>query len=180
MSRYGGEEYRYARPIAEGLVQNASFGVWLLEKTRFGRFARAARLLHEEQKARRTPQAENWWRSYWTTDSSCACGECGERETDLLAIFEAPEDYRFALHVEVKSPRDHFGREQAKDYGRRATCWKGRDSAPPTVLPHDDATTLLACESDFVDRNRADVELFDAVVTFEEITDWLSPYPDPE
>jgi hypothetical protein len=178
--KYGPEEYRYARPIAGGLIDNAPFRIWLLEKTRFREDAKMAQPLHKEQKARRTVRAENWWRCYYVKNSSCSCGDCGERETDLLAIFSTPQDYRFALHVEVKSPHDKFSLDQAKDYGRRANCWKGREKAPRTVLPHDEATTVLACERSFVSKNANHASLFDTVVSFDEIASWLSPYPDPK
>src|ERR1700687_9573 len=180
MSRYGADEYRYASPIALGLVQSAPFRVWLIKKTRFSCHADLSRLLHEEQRARRTPQAENWWRSYWVTNSSCSCRRCGERETDLLAIFSTPDDQRFALHVEVKSPNDKFSLDQARDYPRRADCWKGREKAPKTILPHEDAGTVLVCDQRFVALNKTHASFFETVITFDEISSWLSPFPNPK
>lgn len=177
MSRYGPDEFGYANPIAVGLVENIPFRVWFLSKTPFRRYAEIARLLHEEQRTTRSPTADNWWRSYWVMASSCACGECRERETDLLAIFSTPDDYRFALHVEVKSPRDRFSLDQAIDYQRRAKCWSGRANAPKTIFPHDVAATVLACEAGFANLNSYQTSLFNAVITFDEISQWLSPYP---
>ena len=172
-------EYRYARPIAEALRQDAIFRSWFLAQTKFVNFAEEARLLDSEQKARRSRNAENWWRSYWAGSAYPYRIECGERETDLLAVFEALNGRRFAVHVEVKAPGDRFGVEQARDYASRAICWSGPGRAPQTVLPHDEATTVLCCERSFARSNPDEAGLFAAVITFDDISARIiGPFPD--
>lgn len=177
MDRYGKNEWLYAYPIANALVTDDRFRHWFVSMTPFKDHAMTARLLWEEQKARRTKGSETWWRSYWTGSSYKHRAECGERETDLLAVFEAFEGFRFALHVEVKAPGDKFGVDQARDYGRRAKCWKGRDRAPKTVLPHDDAATILCCEGMFAHSNPEKSGLFDTVLHHSDIAKFIEPYP---
>jgi hypothetical protein len=173
MTRYGEHEWRYAEPIAGALEREPSFRAWFLRQTNFHEHADYARLLHEEQKIRRSASAETWWRSYWTTRSYSHFAECGERETDLLAVFEVPSGFRFALHVEVKAPGDRFGLEQARDYGRRAVCWKGRGREPGTVLPHDEAGTVLCCSASFASLYPRESQLFDSVVLHEDTKRWI-------
>lgn len=179
MPNYGEEELRYALPIASALEFDAGFRAWFVGKTKFAPHATIAHLNYKEQLARRTRNTKNWWRSYWTTKSSCHCGNCRERETDLMAVFSLPNGYRFALHVEVKGPHDRFSVDQARDYGSRANCWAGRDRAPKRILPHDAASTVLVCDSVFRLANKEHVDLFDSVITFDEISALISPYPDP-
>lgn len=171
--RYGHREFQYAEPIANGLVENDLFRRWVVQCSPFAEHAETSILLHHEQKATRTASAENWWRSYWVSKRYTHFAECGERETDLLAVFETKENFRFALHIEVKAPNDRFSLNQAMDYKRRAACWSGRERAPRTVVPHDAAATLLCCEQGFLQRHTAEVGQFDAAVTFEEIGDFL-------
>ena len=179
MSKYGEEEVRYARPIAAGLQNNPSFRLWFIEQTSFAQYALIARLNDEEQKALRTPGTLTWWRSYWTMKASCHCGNCRERETDLMAVFSNPDGYRFALHVEVKGPHDRFSLDQARDYRSRADCWKGRERAPKRILPHDKASTVLICDDKFKQDNRVHLDFFDTIITFGQIASQISPYPDP-
>lgn len=106
MERYGKNEWLYALPIATALASDQQFRQWFISMTPFSSHATVARLLWEEQKAGRTKGSETWWRSYWTGSSYQYRAECAERKTDLLAIFEVPSGFRFALHVEVKAPGD--------------------------------------------------------------------------
>ncbi len=179
MPQYAHHEYRFAKPIADGLIQDLNFRIWLIEQTRFAKFSKNANLLNSEQKAKRSRKARNWWASYWVSHSGCACLQCGERETDLLAIFSTPNDFRFALHIEVKSPSDKFRDGQAKDYGLRAKCWAGRKNSPQTVLPHNEASTILVCSNEFASLNSGEADQFDTVITFEALSLWLNPYPRP-
>ena len=180
MARYGGNEWPYALSIAEALASETTFRVWFLEQTIFRQHAVNARLMLEEQKSTRSKSSETWWRSYWTGSSYPYFADCGERETDLLAVFESKVDFRFALHIEVKAPGDRFGDNQARDYPRRAACWKGRDRAPRTVVPHDDATTVLCCPIAFAEKHKAEAAHFDTVVSHEQTATVLPAFPWPK
>lgn len=106
-ARYGANEYRYARPIAQALEMDAKFRRWILAKLSF---PTDAYLMNREQLAQRSANAENWWRSYYAGSAYQFKAECGERETDLLAVFQT-SDRRLAIHFEVKAPGDKFGVE---------------------------------------------------------------------
>jgi hypothetical protein len=174
------EEFRYAKPIADGIVEDDSFRRWLISQTRFSSSAGDARSLWKEQLERRAPGTPHWWRHYFVGKKSCACKQCGERETDILAVFENSVGFRFALHVEVKSPRDKLSIDQAKNYKTRSECWSGREKSHKTVLQHDEATTMLVCSSEFARTEMSKISEFDVVLGFDEVTQHLSPYPASE
>ncbi|MBV9551074.1 MAG: hypothetical protein JO256_15505 [Alphaproteobacteria bacterium] len=84
----------------------------------------------------------------------------------MLTIFEA-RGTRFAVHFEVKQPKDKFGDKQAEAYPLRAACWVRQ--APDSVLPHSDADTALLCSSTKLADYSEHLEHFGAIITFEEI-----------
>src|SRR5271163_3840627 len=96
---YGSTEFAYAKPFADALVDDPAFRSWVLRRTKFAHLAEGSRLLSEEMKARRSSSSTNWWRSHYTDEDG---------ETDILAVFEAAAGFRFALHFEVKQPKDRF------------------------------------------------------------------------
>jgi hypothetical protein len=168
---YGHLEKRYSRPIAEALVSNAEFRTWLLSRTMFSDFAATARLMDQEMLAKRSKAATSWWASHFT--ESCRCAGCRGQETDLLAIFEAEHAFRFALHVEVKHPRDKFKQDgtQAASYPIRAVCWASNGAAPPKVLPHSAATAVLLYSSGKAIEYAPHLSHFATLITLEEIAD---------
>ncbi|MCK1341964.1 hypothetical protein IVB38_39865 [Bradyrhizobium sp. 38] len=164
--KYGSVEYQYAAPIARGLVEDADFRRWVLSKFNFSSSS-DARILHREMQVhRRNPTAE-WWRFYFT--EACRCLGCSGKETDILAIFEDERSRRFAIHFEIKQPKDKFKADgvQARGYPLRAECWVGKP--PPRVLPHQEASTGIF----FSEAKRAEYEPhldnFRTKITFEEI-----------
>jgi hypothetical protein len=142
--RYGAVEFAYAEPFANALVEDSSFRAWVLRQTKFSEFADEARILSDEMMALRAG-ATTSWRSHYT--EKCRCQGCSGQETDILAIFESTTGTRFALHFEVKHPGDKFptNKDQAANYALRAKCWV--DNPPQSVLPHDDAATVLLCSA---------------------------------
>jgi hypothetical protein len=165
--RYGGLEFQYAEPFANGLVGDLEFRSWVLSQTKFGGVAQTATVLHKEMAAKRSAKAENWWRSHFS--ERCRCPGCSGQETDLLAIFEAPDRDRFALHFEVKQPTDHFpkGKDQAANYALRASCWVA--NPPAAILSHGDAATVLLCSQARLRGYGDQPRKFDSVITFERI-----------
>jgi hypothetical protein len=164
--RYGEKEKEFSEPFANQLATNPAFLHWMLDKTKF-RDVNGARVLAEEMKRKRSKRATTWWASHYT--ESCRCFGCEGSETDILAMVADRDGRTVALHIEVKQPSDRFNldRRQAERYPVRAACWVS--SAPPNVLPHDDACTILLCSSDKVSEFAAEAAHFDTVITFEEI-----------
>ena len=103
--KYGSVEYTYAEPIARGLVEDAVFRRWILSKSRFSKSS-DARILNEEMQSHRQNPTAEWWRFYFT--EGCRCLGCSGKETDILAIFEDAGGLRFAMHFEIKQPKDKF------------------------------------------------------------------------
>ena len=165
--RYGSHEFKYAQPFAEELAADPAFRSWVLQRTKFAKFADGSRVLSEEMQKRRSGGSANWWRSHYT--EKCKCEGCTGQETDILAIFECANGERFALHFEVKQPSDNFptDRDQAANYRYRAECWVKR--APRAVLPHADAQTALVCSAQKLRTYALHIPKFDARFTFEEI-----------
>jgi hypothetical protein len=157
---YGSKEFAYAEPFADALVDDPAFRSWVLRQTKFAVVAEGSRLLCEEMKARRSKSSTNWWRSHYTEKSG---------ETDILAIFEAPDGARFALHFEVKQPADRFpkDKDQAANCVTRADLWV--KSAPKAVLPHTAASTVLLCSATKLKEYAPHLPKFGAVITFEQI-----------
>jgi hypothetical protein len=162
---YGSIEFTYAEPFANALVGDPAFRSWVLRQTKFAAFADGARLLQDEMKSRRS--AATWWRSHFT--EKCRCQGCSGQETDILAIFQAATDLRFALHLEVKQPDDKFptNKDQAANYALRARCWA--TSPPKAVVPHADAATVLLCSALKLAEYAPHLSKFGSVITFEEI-----------
>lgn len=162
---YGRHELAWAEPVAKALVDVPAFRDWLLCRAGLAISGQTARLLHEEMRANRSPRARYWWRSYYT--EACRCPGCRGQETDLLAVFEAAGDDRFALHVEVKRPGDKFKNRQAAAYPLRAACWL--KNPPRSVLRHKRAKTMLLFAENCRGSHGPHLIHFDACVTFEEI-----------
>jgi hypothetical protein len=162
---YNPHEMKFSEPFAEALVANPEFRAWILAKTRFASLSANARILHEEMRSRRSKVAKTWWGSHFT--EKCRCIGCRGQETDVLAVFEAPDKTRFAVHFEVKQPRDTFGARQAEAYPVRASCWS--QAPPPSVVPHSSADTALLCSEKKLKAYEQHLPHFGAVVTFEEI-----------
>jgi hypothetical protein len=164
--KYGAKEKVFSEPFADQLAKDPAFLRWMLDRTKF-RDLDGAHVLADEMKRKRSKVATNWWASHYT--ESCRCFGCEGSETDVLAIAADSNGRAVALHVEVKQPSDRFNldRRQAERYSVRAACWAS--NAPPNVIRHDDACTILLCSSDKLPQFAAEAAHFDAVVTFEEI-----------
>lgn len=164
---YGASELNYAKPFADALVASADFRRWVLSQTKFAARAEGARLLHEEMLKARSRNVKSWWRSHFS--EKCTCPGCHGQETDMLAIFEDEGGERFALHVEVKHPGDHFKEkgDQAEAYPMRARCWAAKP--PAKVLPHSDATTMLLCSASRLCDYEHHLGHFGSVLTFETV-----------
>jgi hypothetical protein len=164
--KYGSVEYQYAAPIAQALIADKGFRRWVLSQSEFPEFA-DARVLHEEMAAHRSNRTAEWWRFHFT--EKCRCAGCSGKETDVFVIFETASQARFALHFEVKQPKDKFKIDavQSRGYPLRAQCWV--KTPPANVLPHQKASTGLF----FSERKRteyaAHLPSFRTLITFEEI-----------
>ena len=164
--KYGSMEYHYAQPIAQGLVEDANFRRWILSKSKFS-YASEARTLHQEMKAYRNNPTAEWWRFYFT--EGCRCSGCSGKETDIFTMFEDAAGLRFALHFEVKQPKDKCKADgvQARGYPLRAECWVR--NPPSRVMPHQDASTGVFFSETKRSEYGRHLNNFQTQITFEEI-----------
>jgi hypothetical protein len=169
---YAHLELLYKRSVADSLVVEPAFRSWLITEAvcASSAFADESRLLHREmlnQRSKSCRQENNWAFSHY--QEKCRCDGCSGRETDLLAIFEHRSSIRFAVHIEVKRPGDHFTgrRDQPSAYHKRALCWVNK--APASVLPHQLATTVLLFSEAQREEFAPHFEHFRSRITFEQI-----------
>jgi hypothetical protein len=118
-----------------------------------------------------------YWFNYWCgKDKLCRCKIGTAIETDILLVFSTAE-VSLALHVEVKRPGETLGDGQAATYPRRASCWATDATRPKRIVPHTEFLTVLACGVNLA--SDPDLAHFDRVIFHDEISQRISPYPEP-
>ena len=79
---------------------------------------------------------------------------------------------RFALHVENKRDTYRFNEGQAAAYEARARHMMGRAE----FLNYRDFATVLLAPSDFKKRYKADSDLFEVFISYEEVARFLPTF----
>ncbi len=178
MANYSELELRYARPVAERLIESGAFRSWFLAGTRFQGDYLNALTIGDVQRGLRSPKMTNpfWFNYFCGRNSKCACKVGTGIETDILLLFERPDGRRLALHIEIKRPGEHLGDGQAKSYSRRAACWANPLTRSKTVPPHQDYLTALVCGRELASDKR--LGCFDKVVFHDEIAGHFTTYPE--
>lgn len=177
--KYSELELKYARPIANAILQDRSFRMWIFKGTAFQELAADAIPVGDAQGKLRSPNLKNpYWFNYWCgRDSKCMCrAKEGGIETDILLVLKCVDGDCLALHVEIKRPGDCLGRGQAESYPRRGACWANPETRPRTVYPHKFFMTLLVCGREL--QESRDINHFDRVIFHDEVMDFISPYPE--
>jgi hypothetical protein len=178
--KYSESELKYARPLANAIIDDSDFRQWLLEKTEFEHVSGKLIPVGVEQEKLRSKGLKNpYWFNYWCgKDSQCMCRvKEGGIETDILIVLRSENGIHIAFHIEVKRPGDKLRVGQAESYPRRAACWANPDSRPRTVYPHQKFLTILACGRDLA--TDPDLSHFDRVVFHDEIERMIGLYPEP-
>lgn len=179
MAVYSELELRYARPVAEAMLENPAFRRWLLSETPYEYAYSDAVPLGEEQASLRSRGLKNpYWFNYWCgKDVQCKCRIGTGIETDVLIILVSPQARRLAIHVEVKRPGEKLGDGQAESYRRRAACWASAGTRPRTVAPHEEFLTVLLAGRSLAADPR--IGLFDKVLFHDEIARLIHSFPEP-
>lgn len=176
--KYSDLELRYARPVAQAILESGAFRQWFLTGTKYEHSALEARPIGETQARLRSRTMKNpYWFNYWCgKDSRCACRIGTGIETDILIILDCANRRKLGLHVEIKRPGEKLGDGQAEAYPRRAACWANPETRPKTVPPHEDFLTMLVCGREL----KSDVRLqhFDKVVFHEDVAQKINNYPE--
>jgi hypothetical protein len=171
---YGRIEHGYCEPFAEAFAISEEFRDWILAKFGLLDWVGRSTSLKSEQQATRT--ARFWWKNYFCHESRCTCPSLAGREVDILLFCRHDEGAVLAVHVECKHPKDKFSKGQAEGYRNRAACWASGRGGPRSLLPHNQAKTLLIC--DRVALSALDLTAyFDNIIHFDEISKRVTPYP---
>jgi hypothetical protein len=178
MKAYSDLELRYARPIANAILQGAKFRNWLLSGTRHATYGKDGTPAGDIQGGYRSKGLKNpYWFNYWCPkDSKCECRIGSGLETDIFLVLERPTTERLGIHIEVKRPNDKLGDGQAESYPRRAACWANPNTRPKTVMPHDDFLTILFSGRELA--NHKLVTHFDKVIFHDEVALKIAVYPE--
>jgi hypothetical protein len=154
----GPAEIELDREFAIALQDSPRFASWLVAQTRFGLLADESRLLYREQlMARNTLR---WWKQWW-----CAIPGHGESATDILAVFETSDGYRFALHIADKRDGGPFADREEKLYAIRAEHMKNKAK----YLDYQSFATVLIAPRTFRNRHADRARAFDHYVPYEAI-----------
>jgi hypothetical protein len=149
--------------FAEKLISDKAFRDWLLLGSKFAHLRPGLRLLTEElSKSRRMPA--NSWRHVW-----CVMPDGTEGETDIFAVFEASDGYRFALHFENKPPHGILRPNQGEDYSKRAEFLSGH----PRYLRYEGWETAIIAPEAFIRRYADQCRPFDRAITYEALGEWI-------
>jgi hypothetical protein len=95
-----------------------------------------------------------------------------ESETDVLAVFEAADGLRCALHFENKLANGSFTPGQPDLYPVRARYWMNKTR----YKSYTDFETVLVAPIAFRERNAAEAGKFDRFIAHEEIAPWISVF----
>lgn len=179
MASYSELELKYARPVANAILESGTFRQYLLAGTKYEQDAAKAVPVGSAQGRLRSPNLKNpYWFNYWCgKDAKCACRIGTGIETDILIFLDCGGGRHLALHIEVKRPGEQLGDGQAESYPRRAACWANPATRPRTVWPHQDFLTILVCGSELIADQRT--HHFDKVICHDDLMRMIPAYPEP-
>jgi hypothetical protein len=170
MAPYSELELRYARPLANAILEDGAFRQWLFAGTKHEVGAREACPIGNIQGSLRKITTDNpYWFNYHT-------GKGKGIETDILIIFNCANARKLGLHIEIKRPGQRLEEGQAEAYPRRAASWVNPKTRPKTVSPHDDFLTMLVCGQELASDGR--LQYFDKVVFHDEVVKRIPGYPE--
>ena len=166
MTRSSAREAELDNALAEALRHDTEFARWFLRQTRFVSYDATCVEV----------RADNPW-SRVTLRLPNERGDTHEEvvrdaETDVLAIYEAQDGRRIALHIENKLAGGAFTPHQPASYRERLAQWRGR----PKLGRYQDATSVLVAPQVFYDRNIEESKAFDAFVSHEAIAEHLPAF----
>jgi hypothetical protein len=178
MALYSEQELKYARPVANAILESQEFRQWLLAGTKHEQDAVSAVPIGSAQGRLRSPNLKNpyWFNYFCGKDAKCACRIGSGIETDILIFLDCGGGRGLGLHIEVKRPGARLGDGQAESYPRRAACWANPETRPRTVWPHQDFLTILICGRELIADERT--RYFDKVMCHEDLMRLIPVYPE--
>jgi hypothetical protein len=134
---------------------DSGFRAWFLERTKFA--GRPLELKSDED-----------WHQRWYKDPETKKGS----ETDITLIFRDSEfGHLVSIHIENKTPRKAWEKNQAESYRKRAANrmikWK-----------HVECEVALMAPRDYISSHPVEVSHFDFVITYEEVGVYAPEFKD--
>jgi hypothetical protein len=181
MPAYSGKAQPYLDAFAATFFADGRFRDWVIAGTSAEPVYTGASVPIDEQKetrwrTRRTKQP--FWANYWCgKDSACTCRIEGSKglESDAIFFLRNSDQRTLAVHLEYKHPGEAFGYGQPEAYPLRAACFARTHKDRPTMLAHDDWTTVLICGSETLADAR--ISCFARVITHDEACERISCWP---
>lgn len=164
-----------ASMFSSQVVRNWAVQCTPFEESYFGSEALVEEPRHARWKRKKTVQP--FWANYWCgRDALCTCRENGTGiETDAIFFLRNSARRVLALHLEFKHARERFGLGQREAYSRRARCFQETYASRPSLIPHDDWTTILICdEQSATEETRS---FFHRVITHSQAAGMIKDYP---
>ena len=139
------------------------FTIWFLSKTKFAEISAQYYWSRSDNPWGRVPSEE--------PDPETGKLEkiIRESETDVLVVFEAEGNKRFALHIENKLGNGKFTLGQPRNYTVRAKHWAGN----PKYGNYTEFETVLVAPKEFYERNIEEARIFDRFISHEEIASFI-------
>jgi len=155
--------------FAQSLVANPAFASWLVEQTRFkGRGGKC-----------RSARSDHPWGKFPFESLNPATGKSEsklvERETDVLAIYQAEDGEVLGLHIENKLARSKFRSLQAESYAARAAYWVNNQN----YGNYTSWETILVAPRSFYERHREASSAFGLFVPHEEVAGFIPLFRHP-
>ncbi len=156
--------------FAQAVVETPTFASWLIEQTKFkGRGAKC-----------RSARSDNPWGKFPFKSLSPSTGQSEskliERETDVLAIYQAADGEVIGLHVENKLARSSFRPLQAESYAARAAHWVGNQD----YGNYTSWQTILVAPRSFYERHPQASSLFGLFIPHEEVAYFIPKFQQPD
>lgn len=152
--------------LEQSFLSDAAFTQWFLGRTKFSGYA---------EKPVFSRSNHPWGRIVYTAicpDTGTSTTSIKESETDVLVVFEAPDNKIFALHIENKMGPGKFTPLQPELYPQRAAQWANKSK----YGNYTDFETVLVAPLHFFQRNESGARLFDRFISHEDIGDFIPAF----
>ena len=178
MHAYSGKAQPYLDAIAKGVFTFQHVRDWMIAGTPVeANYAGSVALIDEPRAVRSRTKQPFWANHFCGRDSRCTCRIEGSKalESDAIFFFRNCSNRVLAVHVEFKHSTEPFSYGQPENYPLRAACFTRAHYKRPTVIEHDDWTTVIFCGADA--KTDKMLSHFQRVIYHDEAARMIRTYP---